>query len=165
MSLKIRLKRIGMRKQPSYKIVVADARKPRDGKAVDILGSYSPQRKDKPLTLDMEKVDKWLAVGAQPTLAAKKIMDRARKAAEEQGVTKVSLTSEPREPKPSKKQLNKEKEATEQAEKAKTQTEPESEEKVKTQTEPESEEKTKTQTEPESEETTPEKSETKETDE
>lgn len=122
-SLKIRLKRIGMRKQPSYKIVVADARKPRDGKAVDILGSYSPQRKDKPLTLDLAKVDKWLAVGAQPTEAAKKIMDRARKAAEEQGVTKVSITSDPRKPKPSKKQLKKEKEAAEKP--ATTETEPE----------------------------------------
>ncbi len=116
-----------MRKQPSYKIVVADARKPRDGKAVDILGSYSPQRKNKPLTLDIEKVDKWLAVGAQPTEAAKKIVDRARKAAEEQGVTKVSLTSEPGKPKPSKKQLLKQKESAqaEKDEKAKAQPETE----------------------------------------
>ena len=128
MSLKIRLKRIGMRKQPSYKIVVADARKPRDGKAVDILGSYSPQRKDKPLTLDIEKVDKWLSVGAKPTEAVKKIVERAKKAAEEQGVTKVSLTSVPKTPKPSKKQLKKAKDATEQADKAETETESTSEE-------------------------------------
>lgn len=100
--------------------MVADARKPRDGKAVDILGSYSPQRKDKPLTLDIEKVDKWLAVGAQPTEAAKKIVDRARKASEEQGVTKVTLTSEPGKPKLSKKQLLKQKETAEKAEVAET---------------------------------------------
>ena len=117
-----------MRKQASYKIVVADARKPRDGKAVDILGSYSPQRKDKPLTLDIEKVDKWLAVGAQPTEAAKKIVDKARKAAEEQGVTKVSLTSEPGKPKPSKKQLLKQKESAEKDEKAPAEAQPETEE-------------------------------------
>ena len=92
-----------MRKQPSYKLVVADARKPRDGKAVDILGTYSPQRKDKPLTVDIEKVDKWLALGAQPTDRAKKIMDIARKAAEEQGVTKVTVTATPRAPKMSRK--------------------------------------------------------------
>ncbi|MBU1022719.1 30S ribosomal protein S16 [bacterium] len=115
MSLKIRLKRIGMRKQPSYKIVVADARKPRDGKAVDILGTYSPQRKDKPLTLDIEKVDKWLSVGAQPTDAAKKIVDKARKAAEEQGVTKVSITSSPKAPKISKKKKDAMKKAEEAA--------------------------------------------------
>ncbi|MCD6216752.1 30S ribosomal protein S16 [bacterium] len=116
-----------MRKQASYKIVVADARKPRDGKAVDILGSYSPQRKDKPLTLDIKKVDKWLAVGAQPTEAAKKIVDKARKAAEEQGVTKVSLTSEPGKPKPSKKQMLKQKETAEKDEKAPAEAQPETE--------------------------------------
>ena len=103
MSLKIRLKRIGMKKQPSYKIVVADSRKPRDGKAVEILGSYSPQRADKPLIIDMEKVDKWLSVGAKPTVAAQKLVDKARKVAEEQGITKVTVTSTPKKPKPKEK--------------------------------------------------------------
>ena len=89
-----------MRKQPSYKIVVMDSRKPRDGRAVEILGHYSPQRKDKPLTLDMEKVDKWIKVGAQPTISAQKIVDKARKASIEQGVTLVTVTSVPKQPKP-----------------------------------------------------------------
>jgi small subunit ribosomal protein S16 len=89
-----------MRKQPSYKIVVMDSRKPRDGKSVEILGHYSPQRKDKPLTLDMEKVDKWIKVGAKPTITAQKIVDRARKASVEQGVSLVTVTSTPKQPKP-----------------------------------------------------------------
>jgi small subunit ribosomal protein S16 len=98
--LRIRLKKTGMRKQPSYKIVVMDSRKPRDGKSIDILGHYAPQRKDKPLTLDMEKVDKWIKVGAKPTVSAQKIVDRARKASVEQGVTLVTVTSTPKQPKP-----------------------------------------------------------------
>ena len=97
MSLKIRLKRMGMKKQPSYRIVVADARKPRDGKSIEILGSYAPQRKDKPLVLDMEKVEKWLAVGAQPTESAKKLLDKAKKVADETGEKKVTITSKPKE--------------------------------------------------------------------
>ena len=88
-----------MRKQPTYQIVVMDARKPRNGRAVDIVGSYSPQRKDKPLTLDLDKVDKWLSMGAQPTVAAQKIVDRARKADGEHGTSKVFLTSTPKMPK------------------------------------------------------------------
>ena len=63
--VKIRLKRMGRKKLPIYKIVVADARAKRDGKTIDILGTYNPKSKE--LRLDVEKVKEWLAKGAQPT--------------------------------------------------------------------------------------------------
>ncbi|RUM42377.1 30S ribosomal protein S16 [Phorcysia thermohydrogeniphila] len=63
--VKIRLKRMGRKKLPIYKIVVADARAKRDGKTIDILGTYNPKSKE--LQLDVEKVKEWLAKGAQPT--------------------------------------------------------------------------------------------------
>jgi small subunit ribosomal protein S16 len=114
-SLKIRLKRMGMKKQPTYKIVVADSRKQRDGRAIEILGSYSPQRKDKPLVIDTVKLDKWLSVGAVPTESAKKLVDRAKKHATETGETKFTLKSAPKPPKPKAKAKPAESEAAEKA--------------------------------------------------
>ncbi|RUM42645.1 MAG: 30S ribosomal protein S16 [Desulfurobacterium sp.] len=63
--VKIRLKRMGRKKLPIYKIVVAESMSKRDGRAVDILGTYNPKSKD--LQIDVEKVKEWLAKGAQPT--------------------------------------------------------------------------------------------------
>ena len=63
--VKIRLKRMGRKKLPIYKIVVADAKAKRDGKTIDILGTYNPKSKE--FQLDVEKVKEWLAKGAQPT--------------------------------------------------------------------------------------------------
>ena len=63
--VKIRLKRMGRKKLPIYKIVVAESMSKRDGRAVDILGTYNPKSKE--LQIDVEKVREWLAKGAQPT--------------------------------------------------------------------------------------------------
>ncbi len=63
--VKIRLKRMGRKKLPVYKIVVAESMSKRDGRAVDILGTYNPKSKE--LQIDVEKVKEWLAKGAQPT--------------------------------------------------------------------------------------------------
>jgi len=63
--VKIRLKRMGRKKLPIYKIVVAESMSKRDGRAVDILGTYNPKSKE--LQIDVEKVKEWLAKGAQPT--------------------------------------------------------------------------------------------------
>ena len=63
--VKIRLKRMGRKKLPIYKIVVAESMSKRDGRAVDILGTYNPKSKE--LQVDVEKVKEWLAKGAQPT--------------------------------------------------------------------------------------------------
>ncbi|WP_022847583.1 MULTISPECIES: 30S ribosomal protein S16 [unclassified Desulfurobacterium] len=63
--VKIRLKKVGRKKLPVYKIVVAEGMSKRDGKAVDILGTYNPKSKE--LQIDVEKVKEWIAKGAQPT--------------------------------------------------------------------------------------------------
>ena len=77
--LRIRLTRTGARNQPSYRVVVADSRKPRDGKFVEILGHYNP-RQDPPLVvIDREKAQKWIEVGAQPSDAVKRILENSEK--------------------------------------------------------------------------------------
>ena len=67
MAVKIRLKRLGKKKNPHYRIVVADSRSPRDGKSIDILGYYKPQQAEESVRLDAEKAKHWLENGAQPT--------------------------------------------------------------------------------------------------
>ncbi|MBM4417237.1 MAG: 30S ribosomal protein S16 [Chloroflexi bacterium] len=77
MAVRIRLRRMGAKKKPFYRLVVADARSPRDGRFVDTIGYYDP--KSDPLTyhLDTEKTKLWLGRGALPTLAAARILHRA----------------------------------------------------------------------------------------
>ncbi|MGO4404149.1 30S ribosomal protein S16 [Bosea sp. RAF48] len=80
MSLKIRLTRGGAKKRPYYRIVVADARSPRDGRFIDKIGSYDPMKpKDAAdrVVLDIEKVQSWLAKGAQPTDRVLRFLDAA----------------------------------------------------------------------------------------
>ena len=77
--LRIRLTRTGARNQPSYRVVVADSRKPRDGKFVEILGHYNP-RQDPPLVvIDREKAQKLIEVGAQPSDAVKRMLENSEK--------------------------------------------------------------------------------------
>jgi small subunit ribosomal protein S16 len=80
MSLKIRLTRGGAKKRPYYRIVVADARSPRDGRFIDKVGTYDPMKpKDDAsrITLDNEKITAWLAKGAQPTDRVLRFLDAA----------------------------------------------------------------------------------------
>ncbi|ONI38841.1 30S ribosomal protein S16 [Candidatus Epulonipiscium fishelsonii] len=65
--VKIRLKRMGAKKAPFYRIVVADARAPRDGRFIEEIGFYNPCREPNELKIDKEAVEKWLLKGAQPT--------------------------------------------------------------------------------------------------
>jgi small subunit ribosomal protein S16 len=67
MAVKIRLKRMGAKKAPFYRIVVADSRDPRDGRAIAELGYYDPTKEPSVLKLDAEEAQKWLKNGAQPT--------------------------------------------------------------------------------------------------
>ena len=67
MAVKIRLKRMGMKKMPFYRIVVADGRSPRDGRFIEEIGYYDPRQQPAVIKLDNEKAKKWLANGAQPT--------------------------------------------------------------------------------------------------
>ena len=76
--VKIRLKRIGAKKNPFYRIVVADARSPRDGKFIEELGYYNPLKDPEEIKLDMEKVDKWILNGAQPTDRVKYIINKVK---------------------------------------------------------------------------------------
>ena len=65
--VKIRLKRMGMKKQPFYRVVVADERCPRDGRFIDEIGYYNPMTEQATVKIDAEKAKKWIANGAQPT--------------------------------------------------------------------------------------------------
>ena len=69
MAVRIRMKRLGRRHRPFYRICVMDSRKPRDGKAIEEVGIYDPMVADKSkrVTLDLERIDYWISVGAQPS--------------------------------------------------------------------------------------------------
>jgi small subunit ribosomal protein S16 len=67
MAVKIRLTRVGSKKNPIYRVVVADSRSPRDGRFIEIVGRYNPQTEPSLIELDEAKVKDWLAKGAQPT--------------------------------------------------------------------------------------------------
>ncbi len=75
--LRIRLRRIGAKKKPSYRIVVADSRSPRDGMVVDQVGHYDPLTNPPTVTLDEEKVTKWLRFGAQPSAPVEGMLKRS----------------------------------------------------------------------------------------
>ena len=67
MAVKIRLRRMGAKKAPFYRIVVADSRYPRDGRFIEEIGTYNPMTEPTTITVDAEKAKKWIANGAQPT--------------------------------------------------------------------------------------------------
>ena len=73
--LRIRLKRVGKRNQPSYRIVVADSRKPRDGAFVDQIGHYNPRVDPPEIVVDNEKAKKWIDNGAQPSDAVRRMLE------------------------------------------------------------------------------------------
>lgn len=74
--VKIRLRRTGKTKQPSYRLVVADSRSPRDGKFIEIIGHYNPIRQPKVLEVKTDRARYWLGVGAQPSGIAAKLLQR-----------------------------------------------------------------------------------------
>ena len=76
MAVKIRLRRMGAHKKPFYRIVVADARSPRDGKCIEEIGYFNPMVEPADIKLDMEKVNKWIKNGAQPTQRVKSIISK-----------------------------------------------------------------------------------------
>ena len=99
MSLKIRLTRAGAKKRPYYRIVVADSRSPRDGRFIEKVGAYDPmKKKDDParVTLETEKVQAWLAKGAQPTDRVLRFLDAA-------GLMKREARNNPQKAQPGKK--------------------------------------------------------------
>ena len=77
MSVKIRLKRMGAKKAPFYRVVVADSRYPRDGRFIEELGYYNPLKNPVEIKIDSEKAQKWIANGAQPTETVKSLLKKA----------------------------------------------------------------------------------------
>ena len=79
MAVKLRLKRMGAKKRPFYRVVIADSRSPRDGKIVEKVGTYDPMTKPSTIVLDKEAVATWIKNGAKPTDTVKKLIDLANK--------------------------------------------------------------------------------------
>ena len=75
--IKIRLTRVGNKKNPIYRVVVADSRAPRDGRAIETIGRYNPQTEPSTVEIDTEKARTWIAKGAQPTDTVKKLLQIA----------------------------------------------------------------------------------------
>ncbi len=82
MAVAIRLKREGAKNNPFYKIVVADQRKPRDGKFIEIIGSYDPKKEGENYALQLDRANYWVGVGARPSQTVGSIITKARKKAE-----------------------------------------------------------------------------------
>ena len=78
--VKIRLARVGGKKNAIYRVVVADSRSPRDGRNIDTIGRYNPQTDPSEVHIDVQKADTWIANGAQPTPAVRKLIKIARAA-------------------------------------------------------------------------------------
>ena len=76
MSVKIRLRRIGAKKAPFYRVVVADSRYPRDGRFIEEIGYYDPTKEPAIVQIDAEKAKKWIGNGAQPTDTVKALLKK-----------------------------------------------------------------------------------------
>ena len=100
MAARIRLKRMGAKKRPFYRVVVADARAPRDGRFIDTLGTYNPLVKPAEVILNSDKVQLWLSRGAQPSDTVKRLLTRegflsTGESAPEESSTEAPATEEP----------------------------------------------------------------------
>jgi small subunit ribosomal protein S16 len=74
MAVKIRLRRMGAKKAPFYRVVVADSRYPRDGRFIEQVGTYNPMTEPATVEFDAEKITKWISNGAQPTDTVKRLL-------------------------------------------------------------------------------------------
>ena len=92
MAVKLRLKKMGAKGRPFYRIVASDSRSPRDGRFLDTVGTYNPIMKDAPVTVDEEKALYWLGNGAQPTDTVRSILSK-------QGIMKKYADSKKKAPK------------------------------------------------------------------
>lgn len=75
MAVRLRLTRVGKKKQPTYRIVAADARSPRDGRYLEIVGTYDPRREPSAITVDNDKAVEWLLKGALPSERVQKLLE------------------------------------------------------------------------------------------
>ena len=74
MSVRLRLTRVGGKKDPMWRVVVADQRSPRDGRVIEIVGQYNPQTTPSTIVLNEERIREWLSKGAQPTGTVRKLL-------------------------------------------------------------------------------------------
>lgn len=88
--LKIRLTRVGKKKAPAYRVVVADARAPRDGRYVEIVGHYDPLKEPTEFSVDEDRVRDWLRKGAQPTERVEKLLAKSGFSREQAAATSES---------------------------------------------------------------------------
>lgn len=114
MAVKLRLMRMGKKKQPTYRVVAADARSPRNGRFIEIIGTYEPRQDPSVIEIDNERAVHWLRHGAQPTERVEKLLKISGAWTEHTGQS-VDAAVPTRAPKKSKKQLEKEAEAAEAA--------------------------------------------------
>lgn len=77
MAVKIRLRRLGAKKTPFYRVVVADSRYPRDGRFIEELGTYNPMKDPAEINIDTEKAKAWIAKGAQPTETVRSLLKKS----------------------------------------------------------------------------------------
>ena len=77
MAVKIRLRRMGAKKAPFYRVVVADSRYPRDGRFIEEIGTYNPMTEPASIAIDAEKAKKWIGNGAQPTDTVKALLKKS----------------------------------------------------------------------------------------
>ena len=77
MAVKLRLTRIGAKKNPYYRVIVADSRYPRDGRFIDIIGTYNPMVSPAEITIDADKAKTWIKNGAQPTDTVKALLKKS----------------------------------------------------------------------------------------
>jgi small subunit ribosomal protein S16 len=82
MAVSIRLRREGALNRPYYKVVVADSRSPRDGKFIEIIGTYDPKKTGHNSTLKMDRIEHWISKGAQPSDTVRSLIKKNRKQAE-----------------------------------------------------------------------------------
>ena len=87
MSVSIRLRREGTTNRPYYKVVVADSRSPRDGKFIEIIGTYDPVKKDHNSTLKLDRIEHWVSKGARPSDTVRSLIKKNRSVAAQAGPT------------------------------------------------------------------------------
>ena len=93
MAVKLRLMRMGKKKQPTYRVVAADSRSPRNGRFIEIVGTYQPRLDPSVILIDNEKALKWLRVGAQPTDTVERLLKISGAWAEFKGEATVAATA------------------------------------------------------------------------
>ena len=81
MAVSIRLRREGATKRPYYRIAVTDKRSPRDGRFIELIGTYDPKKTGENFTLNLDRAEHWLSVGAQPSDTVRSIIKKVRKSA------------------------------------------------------------------------------------